>query len=420
MSIEVVVSGLAAAVAAYMLVGMRQRTLALQKREQPPPLSRYPSLSMIRPIRGLDPGAEGNIVAALDNGYPGDIETLFVFDDEEEPALPLVRAAIAEHERKGQPGRARVLIAGPPQPGRTGKLNAMICGAAAAQGKFIGFADSDIRPDKEALKRLIQLLLSQPRAGDVFAPVMVSEPPRSPGDVGYAMMLNALYSAEMWWWVQKNGDPPFIMGQLMIFRREALSSIGGLDCAAGELVDDMRIGACVTAAGYRNIMSTYPVRIVDGGISSGEFVRTYRRWLAFARTGLPWTFSVSAARPYLAFLLGLFGEFIAISHGHRLAGVLPLALLLTIGVELLWLNRAAGGAPLPWRFIWVPYLLLLLGPFVWLAQLLWPEVRWRGRIYRLNSEARLAESKPLLLRKGCEMPRLGTETVCELEQKGSV
>src|SRR5262249_54281436 len=57
-----------------------------------PQLFHYPSLTMVRPIRGCDVGAADNYRAALATGYPGDLETLFIFDDEDDPGLPLARA----------------------------------------------------------------------------------------------------------------------------------------------------------------------------------------------------------------------------------------------------------------------------------------------------------------------------------------
>lgn len=396
MSPELLSFVLVAVLLAYTLHGIWQRHRVLALKTTPPPLLQYPSLTIVRPIRGLDPGAKENIAAALDNGYPGEIETLFVFDDEDEPALPLVRAAIAEHEQQQRPGRARVLIAGPPQKGRTGKLNAMMAGTSVAQGELIGFADSDIRPDRHALRRLVELLLDKQKAGAVFAPVTVSEPPQELGDVGYALMLNALYTPEVRLLAQRRGDVPFIMGQLMIFRRDALAAIGGLDCATGQLVDDMHLGTRVAAAGYGNFMSTDPVRIIDWGMDPAEFARTYRRWLAFSRSGIPLSFALGAAQPYVAFWLGLLGGTWALLSAHPLAAIMPFILAAVAGMGVVLLNRAAGGAALPWRWVYAPYLLLLSGPFIVLAQILWPEVRWRGRSYELNAQARL-NSQPSTL-----------------------
>jgi len=242
----------------------------------------------------------------------------------------------------------------------------------------------------------VELLLDKQKAGAVFAPVTVSEPPQELGDVGYALMLNALYTPEVRLLAQRRGDVPFIMGQLMIFRRDALAAIGGLDCATGQLVDDMHLGTRVAAAGYGNFMSTDPVRIIDWGMDPAEFARTYRRWLAFSRSGIPLSFALGAAQPYVAFWLGLLGGTWALLSAHPLAAIMPFILAAVAGMGVVLLNRAAGGAALPWRWVYAPYLLLLSGPFIVLAQLLWPEVRWRGRSYELNAQARL-NSQPSTL-----------------------
>ena len=125
--------------------------------------ARYPSLTVIRPIRGLDVEAIENLRAALDTGYPGECETLFVLDDEQEPALALIRQAMREARAAGRAVDARVLFAGRPPAGRTGKLNAMIVGLQAARGELVAFADSDIRPDREALRALVRTLLVRAR-----------------------------------------------------------------------------------------------------------------------------------------------------------------------------------------------------------------------------------------------------------------
>src|SRR5438270_7419395 len=67
-------------------------------------LSQFPSISVIRPVRGADVGAAENYAAALDTGYPGEIETIFVFDDETDPGCPIAQAAVAAHRARGAHG----------------------------------------------------------------------------------------------------------------------------------------------------------------------------------------------------------------------------------------------------------------------------------------------------------------------------
>jgi len=123
-----------------------------------------------------------------------------------------------------------ILVAG--TTARTGKLNAMIVGAARARGSLIAFGDSDTRPDRELLRELVETLMTTPRAGSTFAPVVIDDVPRGSGDVLYALMQNALYAPLAARAAAKsNGALPFIMGQIMVFKREALDAIGGVQVA---------------------------------------------------------------------------------------------------------------------------------------------------------------------------------------------
>jgi hypothetical protein len=59
----------------------------------------HPSVTVIRPVRGKDVGAAENFKAALDTGYPGEVETIFVFDDENDPAGVVRVAPVAAGSR---------------------------------------------------------------------------------------------------------------------------------------------------------------------------------------------------------------------------------------------------------------------------------------------------------------------------------
>ena len=131
----------------------------------PPRRDTYPSLTVIRPIRGLDAGCRENTLALLEQEYPGEVQTLFVFDHVGDPGLPIVSEIV-----RGR-ANAQVLIAGPPPPERTGKLNAMICGLQHARGELIAFNDSDSRPTPHLLRLLADELLDRPGTGCTFTPV---------------------------------------------------------------------------------------------------------------------------------------------------------------------------------------------------------------------------------------------------------
>jgi ceramide glucosyltransferase len=367
---------------------------ALSGGARPARLSRYPSLTVVRPIKGLDTEVHLNARAALDNDYPGPIETIFVFDHEREPALPHVQAAIREHQVRGGAGTARVLFCGEPPPGRTGKLNAMIAGLAEASGELVAFADSDVRHDRNALALLVDTLRGSEGAGAAFAPVVVTSEPHTLGDVGYALTLDGIYGGAVAVAVLlARGELPFIMGQLMVLEREAIDAIGGLESVQGQFVDDMYIGARLHEAGYRNVVSPEPVPIIQQGLPLSEFLRVYRRWLAFSLSGIDPVFSITAFRSAALFWPACALALWALVRGDWIALVLAVVSVLALSWSVVRAHEALGGARIPRRHAWVAFALLLITPLLYPTIFARREVSWRGRSYQLDVRGRLADGE---------------------------
>lgn len=350
------------------------------------PPARYPSITVIRPVRGLDVGAEDNFRAALATRYPGDVDTVFVLDDATDPALPVVRRVVDEHRAAARRGCADVVIVGPPPAGRTGKLHAMIVGMRGARGELIAFGDSDTRPSPALLTALVDALLAAPDVGCAFAPVVVADPPETLGDVGYALMMDGLYGPGVARAAGASGRLPFIMGQLMVFRREALAAVGGPACADGQLVDDMHIGRCLDAAGYANVMIRERLAVTNRGTSLGAFLAIYRRWMLFGRGGLPlratwplWWRGISAWLA-LAVLVA------ALVAGAPWAAVLAASVVIAQSESLVRLHERAGGAPIALHLRWFGAALFVIAPFV-VASMARRTVAWRGRAYDLRHAA---------------------------------
>jgi ceramide glucosyltransferase len=348
----------------------------------------YPSISVIRPVRGLDVGAEDNFRAALVTSYPGEVETLFVFDDAFDPALPVARRVVDRHRASGARGAAAILLAGARPPRRTGKLHAMIAGVQRARGALIAFGDSDTRPAPGLLTSLVDALMASPDVGAAFAPVVVSDPPRTLGDAGYALLLDALHGPGAARAAGAGGRLPFFMAQLVVRRPEALAAIGGPACAEGQLVDDLYIGRCLARAGYANVMINEPLTIVNAGTSLRDFLDLYRRWMFFGRGGIParctWPLWLRGLNAWLA--AALLAMSLAIGAGW--AALVAGAALAAGGASLARLHERAGGAPIPWRLRWFAVALFLLAPLV-LASMLRRSVAWRGHAYALRGSAAL-------------------------------
>jgi len=350
--------------------------------------STYPSVTVIRPIRGLDVGAKENLQALLEIAYPGEWELFCVLDSESDPAYPLVRSLI-DGRGNHRASRVEVLIAGTPPPGRTGKLNAMLLGTQHARGEILAFNDSDTRPGPDLLRGLVDALLSNPRAGSAFAPIVATADAPGAGDVGYALLVNAWYSPAVALVAGAEGELPFIMGQFMVFRREALEAIGGIGCAEGQLVDDMYIGKRVAQAGWLNVMIKERLPVFIGGMGMLQFLITFRRWILFSHGGLPRDFTrFNWARGLLGWGAWL-GLTAALLMGDAAAAILPALAIAAFAASQLRLQKHFGGPSVPLRYLWIAPLMPIIGAGVALSTRISRRVNWRGRSYILERGARL-------------------------------
>ena len=354
-------------------------------------LTDYPSLSVIRPIKGLDAGLEDNIRAGFEHGYPGPLETLFVFDDDQEPGVALVRKVMEERRQSGRSDDARILFSGQPPSNRTGKLNAMIVGLQASHHELIAFVDSDIRQDAEDLRILVTTLLSDERIGAAFPTVVSTATPRTLGDVGYALMINGLYEPAALATARQSDDTlPFIMGHMMVLRREAIQAMGGLEDVEGQLVDDMYIGRRFNDVGYLNKLSPKAAAIIQQDSSVEEFVGILIRWIAFSMSGLPfWSTKLPHWLSGTALWVGLLVAPVALIQGDLLTGGLALLLPLSVMVTMNRLHFLMAGAPIPLKYFWGSLLIWLSAPLIYGQIWFKREVNWRGRRYRLNLRSTL-------------------------------
>src|SRR5947209_11659049 len=147
------------------------------------------------------------------------------------------------------------------------------------------------------------------------------------------------------------------MGQLMVFTRECLRDIGGVSCARGHLVDDMAIGHCVAAKGWRNIMAPHPLYIATGGMGIVEFFALFRRWLLFSRDGLPFEFTRPMWLRGVEFWIATAALALALYTHHYVAALGPALAPAVSRCSCLTLGRRFGAPPGALMRSWAPLFL---------------------------------------------------------------
>jgi ceramide glucosyltransferase len=215
--------------------------------------------------------------------------------------------------------------------------------------------------------------------------------PRTAGDVGYALMLNGLYEpAALATGRRFGGELPFIMGHIMILKRDAIAAIGGLECAEGQLVDDMYLGRRLHQLGYRNKMSPKPAAIIQQDLGVVEFVQILVRWVAFSISGLP---LITTKLPHLltgiAFWIGLVVGIGGAMRGDVYLAALGLLLPLSATLTINDLHYRMSGSPMPVRYRCGAAVLWLTAPLLYARIWTKREINWRGRPYRIDASARL-------------------------------
>jgi hypothetical protein len=125
-------------------------------------------------------------------------------------------------------------------------------------------------------------------------------------------------------------------------------------------------------------------------MSYPAFFQVFRRWLLFSKNGLPFDFTKPMWFRGLEFWIAA-AAFVTALHGHHyLAALAPLAALVAFEASMLAINRHFGGAAVPMKYWWVPFVLPIVAPAAIGLGWIHKSVEWRGRAYALDAGARLA------------------------------
>jgi ceramide glucosyltransferase len=257
-------------------------------------LSNYaPSVSVLKPVRGVDFGSYENFASFCKQDYP-DYEILFAVNDENDPAVPLVRQIMAEF-----PKRRIRLFTGAADLGANRKVNKLARLAREAQNEVLVLTDGDVRVGPNYLREVIGPLRGK-KIGAVtsFYRAIAQENLGAKLEaVGAASDFFAGVLMARW----KEGIR-FTLGASVATTKEWLGKMGGFEAIVDALADDYELGLGIARAGGEIVLSQeavwtmYPAQTVRGFWDHQlRWARTVRlcrplSYLGLLFTqGLPWT-----------------------------------------------------------------------------------------------------------------------------------
>jgi ceramide glucosyltransferase len=361
----------------------------LRSRAHSPFQKPWPSLLILRPCEGAEPGLHENLLSTLSAHYPGARRVRFLVPSATDPAYQAAFLVIAHAQLP--PNCVAEVLTTTPRPFDNRKVAQLSAGAENSHEEIVVTVDSDVYLSDADLPALIGAMSDSaattagPVAAAFAAPVEVC--PKTLWDRASAALVGgspqnflALYGL-----TGLMGGVPSMAGALCAIRRSALSEIGGFPGVSQFLGEDYELARRLTSRGYRIAVSPLPARCTDGGRTAKDVILRVARWLTVVRAQRPLLLLtyplLMAATPAVLLWAALW----------QTSTLSTLAMALLVSRMLLnrclrHLQREKSSLLVTPLEVLAAELLLWLG----LARALGTRVvRWRGHLFRIGAGGRM-------------------------------
>lgn len=347
-----------------------------------------PGVSILKSLKGLDPGMMDAFRSHCRQQYAGEYELLFGVSSANDPA-----AAAVEALRREFPGVSIGLIVCPERLGTNGKVSTLAQMAGQARYEYLLINDSDITVSARYLERVMGCFGATRPEKEQRAVGLVTTLYRGQARGTLASRFEALGIATDFMpgvLLSKlvESGLHFGLGATLAVNREALRKAGGLLAVVDHLADDYELGARVDRAGYRVVLSTEVVETAVPAYGWGEFFDHQLRWMRTVRAarpagytglvvahGLSWALLnlvASGLSPVSLWLLGL-------------SFFLRLAQAMAVGAEVLGDRQVLAT-------LWLLPVRDLVAMGLWVAGFAGDTIVWRGERFVLE-EGRLRKAE---------------------------
>jgi ceramide glucosyltransferase len=287
MGVEGLTTILAVAGMGYFLAALIAAYLFLAQRV-PRPQDFAPGVSILKSLKGVDPGMLDAFRSHCRQNYAGDYELLFGVSSLDDPAT----AAVEQLQREFPASSIR-LVECPLRLGTNGKVSNLVQLAAHARHNYLLINDSDITVTPRYLDRVMTHFApsannsaGQRRIGLVTALYRGRAHATVPSKLeALGIATDFQPSVLLARWIESGLR--YGLGSTLAVSREALESIGGLEVLVDHLADDYELGARVYQAGFAIALSAEAVETSVPAYSWRGFVDHQLRWFRTVRDARP-------------------------------------------------------------------------------------------------------------------------------------
>ena len=337
----------------------------------------FPSVTILKPLHGDEPGLFENLASFCAQDYPGPVQIVFGVQDPADPAV-----AVVERLAAAFPDKALDLVIEARPQGANRKVANLINMAPSIRHEFVVLADSDMRAPPDYLVRVVAAL-QQPGVGLVtclYHGVPVSDqfwPRLSALAIDTHFLPNVIVGLSL-------GLARPCFGSTIALRRTTLDDIGGFEAFADLLADDYAIGAAVRAVSHAVAIPAFTVGHTCPECSARALWRHEIRWARTIRSVDPAGYAGLAITH--AFPLGLLGA-LAGRPGALIVAAAAIACRIALCMRI---ERAFGLQRHP-RWLVPLRDLLSFAVFVW--SFFGLAVSWKGSDYRVKSDGTLLSER---------------------------
>lgn len=339
--------------------------------QAPAPRSFTPPVSILKPIRGVDPDAYENFASFCRQDYP-DYELVFCVGDREDPVLPLI-----EKLQRNHPERSIRVLFGSGRDATNDKVAKLARLVGEAENEVVVINDSDVRVRPDYLRTLVSPL-ADPQVGAVTCFYV------SVGDESFAEnlqtvgMISDFYASLLVAW-QLDGVK-FALGTTIATTRARLDGFGGYQTIENRPGDDLLVGRLIAEQGYKVELLDYTVETVADYQSISDLLHKRMRWIVVMRHMRPW------GHFGLIFTLGLLWSLAAIViHPTPAVALGYLGTYFALRLAMTWLIGIYGlKQPRLWRKMPLIPVWDALACLLWVSSFARKSVRWRGAEYYIR------------------------------------
>lgn len=330
-----------------------------------------PSVTVLKPLHGDEPGLLDNLGSFCSQDYPGPIQVVFGVQDPRDGAV-----AVVEHLQKTQAAGDLDLVIDGKVHGLNRKISNLVNMAPRIRHDVVVLADSDMRVERNYLSR-VTAALDEPGVGAVTC-LYYGVPVGGMWASLSALAINAHFLPGVVFGLGVGLARP-CFGSTLALRRETLGEIGGFTAFVDCLADDYAMGAALRARGHAISIPHFAVAHMCTERSAHDFWRHELRWARTIKSIDPLGYAGSIAAHPLPWAL------IAALLGAGSAAFLPAIAIAvaSIGCRVALLRQVERAYALPPQAYWLVPARDLLSFILFVVSFFGRDVSWKGHRYRM-------------------------------------